>query len=93
MFQSTMQFKKEAVEKALKCVLCCREAEEKDFCNLHLRALNNIIVKYEVWRKALKISWKEYLKEIGQNSLTGEWVKEVADLLIKNEGLISVEES
>jgi hypothetical protein len=60
---------------------------------LHLEALENIIAKFDLWRKALKISWREYLREIEQNSLTGEWVKEVADFLITNEGLISVKES
>lgn len=52
-----------------------------------------MIAKYELWRKFLKISWRECLKEIEQNSLTGEWVKEVADFLITNEGIISVKES
>jgi len=60
---------------------------------MHLKAYENIVEKYPVWRKALKISWKEYLSEIEQNSLTGEWAKEVANYLINNEGTISVEES
>jgi hypothetical protein len=60
---------------------------------MHLKAYENIVEKYPVWRKALKISWKEYLSEIEQNSLTGEWAKEVANYLINNEGKISVEES
>ena len=49
--------------------------------------------KYCVWRKALKISWKEYLSEIEQNPLTGDCAKEIANYLIDNEGTISVEES
>jgi hypothetical protein len=52
---------------------------------LHLKAYENIVEKYDFWRKALKISWKEYLSEIEQNSLTGEWAKEVANYLISNE--------
>jgi hypothetical protein len=60
---------------------------------LHLEALENIIAKFDLWRKALKISWREYLREIKQNSLAGEWVKEVADFLITNEGAINVKES
>jgi hypothetical protein len=69
----------------LKCKVCDREAIEKDFCELHLKAYENIVEKYDVWRKALKISWREYLSEIEQNSLTGEWVKEVANYLINSE--------
>jgi len=46
---------------------------------MHLKAYENIAKKYDFWRKALKTSWKEYLSEIKQNSLTGEWAKEVAN--------------
>jgi hypothetical protein len=44
------------------------------------------VEKYEAWKKALDISWKEYLNEIVKNSLTGEWAKEVAQHLLENEG-------
>jgi hypothetical protein len=50
-----------------------------------LEAYKNIVEKYDYWRKALKISWREYLSEIEQNPLTGEWIKEVANYLIANE--------
>jgi len=49
-----------------------------------LRAYLNIIEKYDVWKKACDISWKEYLSEIAKNPLTGEWTKEVAEYLAKN---------
>ena len=77
----------------MKCILCHREAEKTDFCTLHLKAYENIVKKHDVWRKALKISWKEYLSEIEQSSLTGEWAKEVANYLINTEEKRSVEES
>jgi hypothetical protein len=73
--------------------VCSREAGERDFCLLHLKAYENIVEKYEPWKKAKEISWGEYLREIQQNSLTGEWAKEVANYLINNEGRRSVEES
>ena len=79
--------------KTLKCKVCDREAGEKDFCPLHLKAFENIVEKYDFWRNALKISWKEYLSEIEQNPLTGEWAKEVANCLVNNEGTRSVKES
>jgi hypothetical protein len=69
----------------LNCKACNREAGESDFCPLHLKAYENVVKKYDFWRKALKISWKEYLSEIEKNSLTGEWAKEVAGYLISNE--------
>jgi hypothetical protein len=70
----------------LKCKTCDKEAGEREFCPLHLKAYENIVEKYEVWREAEGIFWKEYLSEIQKNSLTGEWAKEVARYLITNEG-------
>jgi hypothetical protein len=88
-----MSIKKEWSEKTLKCKACDREAGKRDFCLLHLKAYENIVEKFDFWRKAQGISWKEYLSEIQQNSLTGEWAKEVAKYLINSEGTRSVKES
>jgi hypothetical protein len=52
---------------------------------MHLKAYENIVKKYDVWRKALKIFWREYLREIERNPLTGEWTKQVANYLTNNE--------
>ncbi len=67
-----------------KCRVCGREALEK-YCELHDKAYRNIVQKYEDWRRALEISWKEYLKEVAKNPYTGYWAKEVAEELIKSE--------
>jgi len=40
-----------------------------------------LVVEFGVWRKALKVSGVEFLSEIGQNSLTGDCAKEVANYL------------
>jgi len=77
----------------LKCKACSKEAGEKEFCPLHLKAYENIVTKYDFWRKAVEISWIEYLREIQQNSLTGEGAKEVAKYLITNEGTKDVTEN
>jgi hypothetical protein len=70
----------------LKCKLCGRETESKsDYCKPHEKAYRNIRQKFEVWKKALNIEWKEYLKEIAENPLTGAWAKEVAESLLSNE--------
>ena len=60
---------------------------------MHLKAYENILEKYDLWTKALKVSWREYLNEIEQNPLTGEWTKEVASYLINNEETRNVKES
>jgi hypothetical protein len=77
----------------LNCKICPRKPAKNGFCQMHLKAYENIVEKYHVWRKALKVSWREYLSEIEQNPLTGEWAKEVANYLINNEGTRSVEKS
>jgi len=41
--------------------------------------------KHAFWRKALKVTWKEYLSEIKRNPLTGETAKQVANYLTSNE--------
>jgi hypothetical protein len=68
----------------LKCEICDREAKG-NFCELHERVYKRINEKYEVWREAMEISWKEYLNEVVKNPYTGKWVKEVAEQLIKKE--------
>jgi len=69
----------------VKCTICSKDAQEKGFCMLHLKAYQNIIDKFNVWKKASDTLWMEYLVEIQKNSLTGEWAKEVAKYLIKEE--------
>ena len=68
----------------MKCVICNREADREGYCELHMKAYESISKKYELWKKALEISWKEYLSEIVKNPLTGEWAREVAKYLMKS---------
>jgi len=67
----------------LRCAICNREASENGYCELHMKAYESIVKKYDLWKRALEISWKEYLSEIVKNPFTGEWAKEVAEYLIK----------
>jgi len=67
----------------LKCKVCNREAQsQSEFCELHEKAYQNIREKFEVWKKASDLEWKEYLKEIAKNPLTGIWAREVAENLL-----------
>ncbi|KPV63785.1 MAG: DNA topoisomerase I [Candidatus Bathyarchaeota archaeon BA2] len=68
----------------MKCRICNREALEK-YCELHEKAYRNIVQKYDSWKRAMDVSWKEYLNEIAKNPYTGSWAKEVAEQLLKNE--------
>ena len=77
----------------MKCKTCDRGAIKNGYCQSHAKAYENIIEKYDVWKKALGISWKEYLSEIAKNSLTGEWATQVAQQLIENGENSNVENS
>jgi hypothetical protein len=61
----------------VKCIVCDREALEK-YCKFHEKAYRNVVQKFEDWKSATGISWKEYLKELVENAYTGYWAKEVA---------------
>jgi len=67
----------------MKCRICNRETVKK-YCDLHEKAYRNIVQTYEDWKRAMGISWKEYLNEIVKNSYTGSWAKEVAEKLMKD---------
>jgi len=49
---------------------------------LHAKAYRNLLERFEGWKKALDISWKEYLGEIRLSSFSGLKVKEVAEILL-----------
>jgi len=72
----------------LKCRICSREAQvhpPSSYCELHEKACRNLCQKFEVWKKASGVEWKEYLAEIAKNPLTGTWAKEVAENLLTQE--------
>jgi len=67
------------------CRLCKREcAASSDLCGYHLNAKRNVQSGYERWSEAYgNITWKEYLQKLQQSAETGQWAKEVAELLSK----------
>jgi hypothetical protein len=69
----------------MSCKICSRPSKEKGYCKLHFKAYQNIYEKFDVWEKALGITWMDYLIKISKNSLTGEWAKEVVKHLIEGE--------
>ena len=66
----------------MKCEICGRRSSSK-YCKLHEQAYRNLLEKYEVWKEALGISWKEYLREVAKNPYTGDWAREIAEHLLK----------
>ena len=51
----------------MKCIVCDREALEK-YCEFHEIAYRNVVQKFEDWKRATGVSWKEYLKELVENA-------------------------
>ncbi len=67
------------------CLLCTRQcAPSSTLCVYHLSAKKNLESGYAQWNEAYGgVTWKEYLRRIGQSAETGLWVKEVAEWLSK----------
>lgn len=69
----------------MKCKVCNREAQvqpQSEYCEFHGKAYENILNKFESWKNASNIEWKDYLREVAKNQFTGAWAKEVADHLL-----------
>ncbi len=72
----------------MKCKVCSRQAQQQaqsNYCELHLKAYENLQRKFLDWKKASSIEWKNYLQEVAKNPLTGAWAKEVAESLLSEE--------
>jgi hypothetical protein len=71
-----------------KCKICHRETEDGQiYCWYHLRAIEELKNGFESWSKAYeKLEWKTYLIRLLENESTGQWVKEVAGILLKEAG-------
>lgn len=65
----------------MKCTLCSREAVS-DLCKYHERARQKIEAGYRLWTEAYgEVEWKDYLDKVKRNNQTGQWAKEIAEML------------
>jgi hypothetical protein len=65
----------------MKCRLCGRAATA-DLCAYHQAAKEKVETAYALWANAHgKIEWKDYLDNVKRNPQTGQWAKEIAELL------------
>jgi len=61
-----------------RCTVCDREKQgDSVYCEHHQAAYSNLEESYPQWRRALGLSWTEYLEKVDKASGTGTWVKEV----------------
>lgn len=78
-YQSEMPIQGE--EEGVKCLLCGRQASV-DLCKYHQAARERLESTYGLWVEAYgTIGWKGYLDRVITNAQTGQWAKEVAELL------------
>jgi len=66
----------------VKCKICNKEAIS-EYCELHEKAHGSLVQRYDDWKRALELSWKEYLNEVVKNHYSGVWAKEVAQYLFE----------
>ncbi len=66
----------------MKCKICNKESIS-EYCELHQRAYESLVQRYDDWKQALTISWKEYLNEVVKNEYSGVWTREVAQYLLE----------
>lgn len=66
----------------MRCKICNKEAIS-EYCELHEKAHVSLVQRYDDWKKALEISWKEYLNEVAKNEYSGVWTREVARYLLE----------
>ncbi len=65
----------------MKCLLCEREVVS-DLCQYHQRAKERVESTYSLWVEAYgTIQWKVYLDRVKHSDQTGQWAKEIAELL------------
>jgi hypothetical protein len=68
-------------EEAMKCSLCGREGAS-GLCPYHQAAKEKVQTTYQLWVKAYgRMEWKDYLDNVKRNVQTGQWAKEIAELL------------
>jgi len=65
----------------MKCPICGRKAVT-DLCRYHAEAEEKVRLAYPLWVKAYgNIEWKDFLDNVKRNPQTGQWAKEIAELL------------
>jgi DNA topoisomerase-1 len=66
-----------------KCIICNREAYKNNLCKYHYQALEELVKKYEEWKRREGVSWERYISSIRKLKSTGKWIIEVIDSLDK----------
>lgn len=74
--------KEEKGEAIMRCKICGRGATST-LCKYHEEAKRNVNSRYQHWVKAYgQMEWKDYLDKVKRNGHTGQWAKEVVEMML-----------
>jgi len=80
--QSIMS-EEETGETTMKCGICGREATSS-LCKYHEEAREQVNSGYQKWVRAYgQIEMKDYLDKVKRNDHTGQWAKEIAEMVLE----------
>jgi len=68
----------------MNCPICGAPSRNR-LCPAHEGAYQNLLATYDVWRRALEVSWLDYLERVARNENSGRWVQDVCVFLLRNE--------
>jgi len=67
----------------MKCEICGREGAFA-LCRYHEEAKQRVCSGYQQWVKAYgRMEWKDYLDKVKRNDHTGQWAKEIAEMMLE----------
>ncbi|MFW9850684.1 MAG: hypothetical protein ACFFF4_16245 [Candidatus Thorarchaeota archaeon] len=69
------------------CQICGRKCHaEREFCQYHQLANENITNSFEVWKSAMEISWNDYLARLCEEDNLGKFARDVVEFLMQPDG-------
>ncbi|MDH4213258.1 MAG: hypothetical protein ACFFCT_07270 [Candidatus Odinarchaeota archaeon] len=69
------------------CCICGRKSVDEEFCEYHQAAHINLKSVFEIWVNANRgVTWEEYIRQVYELEETGQWVKEIIENIMSQNG-------
>lgn len=65
------------------CAVCGAPASGS-LCARHAKAASKLEAHFATWRERAGVEWEEYLRLVAENELSGAWVKETAEYMMRS---------
>lgn len=62
----------------------CGAPSGGSLCARHAKAARKIESHFATWRERAGVEWEEYLRLVSENDLSGTWIKEAAEYLLRS---------